>query len=225
MKRNSIINLTTFFLNKSGVTLMEVLVASSIAMMLMGVMWSLFSSGMKQFFLTQQHLEAMQVAQMSLEYIENDLHAMIVQNKDTPTLLDDMTPRDAISFHVSRGDQAAGGIYLGARVTYGVTPIAGTPYFYFVKNGRVMYNMPLKKLWFEPIAQSSLDNSSGLSPEAPNPVDVQGVRHFLRVTVVAMDSSMKSEFTLVGLTALDILCLRKRNHHWQQIEMPYIRIE
>lgn len=211
--------------NLRGVTLMEVLVASSIALMLMGVMWSLFSSGMKQFFLTQQHLESMQVAQMSLEYIENDLHAIIVQNKDTPTLLDDLTPRNSISFYVSRGDQAAGGIYQGAKVTYGVSPIEGTPYFYFVKNGRVMYNMPLKKLWFEPISHPSLDSSSDNAPEADGTEDPRNYRQFLRVTVIAMDSNMKTEFTLVGLTALDMLCLRKRNRHWQQIEMPYIRIE
>ena len=194
---------------------MEVLVASTIAMMLMTVMWSLFSGGMKQFFKTQQHLEAMQVAQLSLEYIENDLHAMIVQDKDTPTLLDDMTPRSSISFHASRGDQASGGIYRGDRITYSVKSISGKPYFYFVRNGRILYNMPLKKLWFEPIEQSALDDA----PDRPSK------RFFLRTTIVAMDSTFNGEFTLVGLTALDMLCGRKRNEHWQQLSIPYIRIE
>jgi hypothetical protein len=194
----------------SGVTLMEVLVASTIAMMLMTVMWSLFSSGMKQFFLTQQHLEALQVSQMALEYIENDLHAMIVLDKDTPTLLDDMTPRNTVTFHASRGDQASGGLYMGAKIVYGLSSIEGTPYSYFVRNGRIMYNMPLKKLLFEPIKIAGLDG-----------ID----RYFLRTTVIAMDSNMKSEYVLVGLTALDMLCLRKRNPHWQKIQLPYVRIE
>ena len=202
-------------MRRLGVTLVEVMIASVISIMLLTVLWSLFSGSVRQFMTTQRHLQAMQVAQMVLEYVENDAQAMIVEDNKTPTILDDMSFRSNVTFYASRGDQADGGVYRGAKVSYGLKPIDGMPYFYFVRNGRTLYNMPLKKLSFEPIEKEALDSL----PNKPKSV------FFLRTVVVAMDSSFKGEFTLIGLTALDLVSRRKFGQHWNPSKLPCIRLD
>ena len=202
-------------MRRSGVTLVEVMIASVISIMLLTVLWSLFSGSVRQFMTTQRHLQAMQVAQMVLEYVENDAQAMIVEDNKTPTILDDMSFRSNITFYASRGDQAEGGVYRGAKVTYSLKPINGTPYFYFVRNGRTLYNMPLKKLSFEPIEKEALDSL----PNKPKSI------YFLRTVVVAMDSSRKGEFTLIGLTALDLISRRRIGSRWNPSKIPCIRLD
>ncbi len=200
---------------KRAVTLVEVMIASVISIVLLTVLWRLFSGSVRQFAATQRHLQAMQVAQLVLEYVENDLQAMIVEDSKTPTVLDDLSFRSSISFYASRGDQAEGGIYKGAKVSYGLKPIEGTPYFYFVRNGRTLYNMPLKRLSFQPIEKEALDSLPG------KPKSI----FFMRTVVVAMDSTREGEFTLIGLTALDLVSRRKLGRHWNPSKLPCIRLE
>ncbi len=200
---------------RRALTLVEVLMASAVGFVLLTVLWRLFSGSLQQFYRTQRHLESMQVAQMIVEFVENDLQAMIVEDGETPTVLENMSARSSITFYASRGDQAGGGIYFGKRVKYGLVPIEGTPYFYFQRNGRTLYNMPLKKLVFEPLevpAFHSLPNKKCNN-------------YFMRTTVVAMDSTLRGEYTLVALTGLELISGRISNSHWNETKIPCIRLQ
>ena len=200
---------------KSAMTLVEVMIATVVSFVLLSVLWRVFSGSLQQFYRTQRHLESMQVAQLIVEFVENDLQAMIVEDRDTETVLKNMEPRSSLKFHVSRGDQASGGIYFGQLVRYGLVPIDGTEYFYFQRNGRTLYNMPVKKLLFEPLEIPRLDSLP--SRERKN--------FFIRTTVVALDSSLRGEYTLVALTGLELVSGRLSNGNWNETKIPCIRMQ
>ena len=200
---------------KNAMTLVEVMMAAVVSFVLLTVLWRIFSGSLQQFYRTQRHLESMQVAQLIIEFVENDLQAMIVEDKNTETVLKNMEPRSSLKFYVSRGDQASGGIYYGQLVKYGLVPIEGTDYFYFQRNGRTLYNMPVKKLVFEPLEVPALDSLPG--KERKN--------YYIRTTVVALDSSLRGEYTLVALTGLELVSSRLKNGHWHETKIPCIRMQ
>ena len=199
---------------QNAVTLVEVVIASTISMMLMVVLWSMFAGGVRQFGVTQRHLEAVQVAQIVMEFVENDLMALIVDDVARETFFDSPSPLSEISFHVSRSDQAEGGLYVGEHVSYGIETVPGQSYGYFQRNGRSFSNMPLKSLVFEHFVEDWVAD-----PARPN------TQCFVRTTVTALDSSGRTEFTLVGLIAVDAVALRRRAPRWNPIPLQTVRLE
>lgn len=193
---------------RRAVTLVELLLASVVSMMLVIVLWRLFSGAMNQFHSTQTNLEAMQVAQLALEYIENDLHGIILQNPGDPSVLTS-TEAQKLDFFVSRsaGDTGVQGpLYRGERITYGFQPADGKPYGLLMRNGKAMPNMRLKNLHFEVVEMESL---AGLP------------QNYLRILVTATDIQGKKSFTLMGLVGLDILSQTRNNPNWQSNPYSY----
>jgi len=200
---------------RSAITLVEVVIAAAISTVLIAVLWQLFAGGVRQFSLTQRHLEAAQVAQLVLEFVENDLHASIIKDATQPTIFDDGTPRSTLSFFVSRNDLGRGGVYVGVPATYGIQRAEGKPFGYFTRNGRPQYQIPLRRLVFEPLVHEALDSL----PERPRQ------NCFVRTTVTALDSSGTREFTLVGLLAVELVTRRRQGRYWNPIPLPAVRLE
>lgn len=192
---------------RRAVTLVEVMLASVVSMMLIIVLWRLFSGSMQQFANTQTNLEAMQVAQMVLEYVENDLHGLILQAPGDPSVLASTQPQQ-LEFFVSRsaGDTGPQGpIYRGERIRYAFVPPSGQPHGLLERNGKVMPGMTLKDLQFEVVEMDSLAGTK---------------QYFMKTTVTATDSQGRKSFTLQGIVGLDILSQTRNNPNWRP--NPYL---
>ena len=184
---------------QKAITLVEVLVATTISFLLLTVLHRIFVSSVRQFTKTQEHLQAMQVAQLALEYIDNDLHGMILKDITNPRILSASQATNTVSFFVSEGGKNRGYVYHGEKVSYGLAPVAGETYFHLKRKGKAMSHLPLKSLQFEAIEI----------------VSCSGEPHFyLKTTVTGVDSLGKGEFTLVGLTALDIVTHSLLGKQW-----------
>ena len=105
---------------QKAITLVEVLVATTISFLLLTVLHRIFVSSVRQFTKTQEHLQAMQVAQLALEYIDNDLHGMILKDITNPRILSASQATNTVSFFVSEGGKNRGYVYHGEKVSYGL---------------------------------------------------------------------------------------------------------
>lgn len=192
---------------RRAVTLVEILVASVVASMLLVVLWRLFYGSMHQFHHTQLNMEAMQVGQMALEYIENDVHGLILKGQADGSLLTTCRPK-SIDFRVARnaGNTGPHGpIYACERVQYGFQPVDGKPFGLLTRQGKAMAGMRLKDIEFRVIEIQSLQ-------DLPH--------YFLRTTLTATDNQGRKDFTLQGIVALEIITHTRLGGEWQP--NPYL---
>jgi len=124
------------FTGKRGITLVEVMVATVVAFLLLISIYRVLSVGVRSVHTGTSHLEAMQVAQAALEFIETDLRGMILRKRDDPMVIRSMEKRNTLSFYVSRTAPDQGllkPVYRGEEVRYELTVhrsrVGSTVYF------------------------------------------------------------------------------------------------
>ena len=191
--------------SRKGFSLVETIVASSIALLLSIVIWGLFTGSVRLFSTSQKHLESMQVAQLVVEMIENDLHSLVLENKDDDSLLSSMKERKSLNFHLCRSGQRVGKLYVAEDVEYSLSQCSGG--FCLKRNGKLQEHLPLKRLLFKPIEVPSFDGKP---------------TYYLRTVVTATDSNRKNEFTLVSQVALDRITKARLHSHWRHNDTRYV---
>jgi hypothetical protein len=117
-------------------------------------------------------------------------------------------PADTLEFNVCRADP--GGVYRGARASFGSQAAPGGQWRCFVHDGQVHENLSLESLTFETVVETG----------------VAGVPFYFVVTrVTAVNpvpaaSEQRRAYTLVGVTALTNQTRTLQGRHWNP--NPYV---
>ncbi len=188
-----------------GFSLVETLVASTIALLLSIVIWSLFSGSIRLFSNAQQHLEAMQVAQFIVEMVENDIHSLVLRDNEDQSVLSSMEARSKLEFFVCQSGQDSGNLYKAKSVKYSIVRCYGG--YCLKKNDKIYHHLPIKKLTFKPVEIVSFDGKASF---------------FLQTIVTGTDQRRKDDFTLVSQVALDVITKARLFPKWKHNDSEYV---
>ena len=181
---------------RTGVGIVEVLVATAIALILLGVVLAITSYSARTIAGVERHAESMHAAQMSLERIEADLQRVLLQDRVDLSLFAGARlgdgALDRIAWNVAEpGPSGRHAVYVGVPVEYRRLP-AGNGLFHLARNGEKLGNTVFSLLEFH------LVNVAALAP---------GRRvQYVRTRLTGLDATARTSFMLEALTAVDPLC-------------------
>ncbi len=185
---NSISRLRKFRVSRRGFSLAEVLVASAIAALLLGVIQGIFFKGTSLLEKSHTNLEAVAGAQLLLERIHADVRRIVPEDP-----FPESGSGPPVSFQAMKADGSI------ETITYSVTDGPEPDTFFVVRNGRTLIGVVIKEF--------SMD---GVTPALSVGDPLYGVF----TQLVATDGNGKAEYPLADFTAVDLRTRRRSDPYW-----------
>lgn len=172
-----------------GLTLAEVLVALSIASMLLVVVWSLFGAGIRHYLRSERHNETTLSALLAASALERDLARVLtdVRNAEDPLRVE--ADGRGLTFDAARSDPSDLMRVHAETVRYALGPPDRRGVRRLLRN-----DVPVEGVWLKDLAFAFV------GPDAPGSEGACAVRAVVRAT----DGNGRSDFALVRLFCLDL---------------------